>query len=160
MNIRCHSQGVTANISSLLLTDFKDGSEAPSEERAQWNSPLQFFFTILGFCVGLGNIWRFPYLCQANGGGKWKVVKIMQSLATLRTSRRVDMGQQFGQLWCSRHVFAWGLHELFGTAWGQHLRNTFKLAYHHICPPFFTDDASTECDRERCGRNLYYKSGF
>ena len=40
------------------------------DERDQWGNPLQFFFTILGFCVGLGNIWRFPYLCQANGGGQ------------------------------------------------------------------------------------------
>ena len=45
--------------------DQKDGAE-----RMQWGNPMQFFCTLLGYCVGLGNIWRFPYLCQQNGGGK------------------------------------------------------------------------------------------
>ena len=44
--------------------------------RITWDSPIQFFFTILGFCVGLGNIWRFPYLCQQNGGGEIHIVSL------------------------------------------------------------------------------------
>lgn len=43
---------------------------SPGEERAAWSGKLQFFLSIIGYSVGLGNIWRFPYLCQQNGGGK------------------------------------------------------------------------------------------
>lgn len=46
-----------------ISPDLEDG-------RPAWNSKLEYILAQVGFSVGLGNVWRFPYLCQKNGGGK------------------------------------------------------------------------------------------
>jgi len=37
--------------------------------RNQWNSKLGFILAAIGSAVGLGNLWRFPYIAATNGGG-------------------------------------------------------------------------------------------
>lgn len=37
--------------------------------RDQWNSKLGFLLAAIGSAVGLGNIWRFPYVAATSGGG-------------------------------------------------------------------------------------------
>ncbi|CAN9508541.1 unnamed protein product [Ophioblennius macclurei] len=64
-----------------------NGSAAAGEEgvrepaaRAGWNSKIEYFLAQVGFSVGLGNVWRFPYLCHQNGGGSFLLLYVLLML--------------------------------------------------------------------------------
>ena len=40
------------------------------EKREQWTRKREYILAAAGNVVGLGNVWRFPYLCYKNGGGE------------------------------------------------------------------------------------------
>ncbi|XP_078497437.1 sodium-dependent neutral amino acid transporter SLC6A17 isoform X1 [Lissotriton helveticus] len=84
---------VTESVADLLgheepvdykLSSFNVSAETPTqakaveegievEDRPAWNSKLQYILAQIGYSVGLGNVWRFPYLCQKNGGGAYMI---------------------------------------------------------------------------------------
>lgn len=51
--------------------------EISDQGRGQWGSKFGFIMAAAGSAVGLGNIWRFPYITGQNGGGAFVLVYII-----------------------------------------------------------------------------------
>ncbi|OGV31658.1 MAG: hypothetical protein A2020_05720 [Lentisphaerae bacterium GWF2_45_14] len=50
------------------------GNNAPSGGREHWSGQLGFVLAAAGSAIGLGNIWKFPYITGENGGGAFVLI--------------------------------------------------------------------------------------
>ncbi|XP_014664701.1 PREDICTED: sodium- and chloride-dependent GABA transporter ine-like [Priapulus caudatus] len=66
-----------AYVLSVQIKGWKSPSDVKQDDapevRGAWGNQAEFFFTCVAYSVGLGNVWRFPYLVYKNGGGAFLI---------------------------------------------------------------------------------------
>lgn len=80
-------------------------------ERGQWGNQAEFILSCLGYAMGLGNVWKFPYTCFSNGGGAYLIpyVIVLTFIGIPTFFLELIMGQYSGkgavQVWCLAPFF-------------------------------------------------------
>ncbi|WP_375739747.1 sodium-dependent transporter [Pseudomonas boanensis] len=59
---------------SIAAGSLAGDAQISTGARGQWSSRWVFFLAATGSAVGLGNIWKFPYITGENGGGAFVMV--------------------------------------------------------------------------------------
>lgn len=60
-----------------MVTDVAADKASRTSLHGHWSSRMAFILAVTGCAVGLGNVWKFPYIAGANGGGAFVLVYLM-----------------------------------------------------------------------------------
>ncbi|XP_064645225.1 sodium- and chloride-dependent glycine transporter 2-like [Lineus longissimus] len=111
----------------VMLGD--EGDE--NKERGNWSGRLDFILSCVGYAVGLGNVWRFPYLTYRNGGGAFLIpYLIMLAFAGLPLFFLELAFGQFASLGC---ISLWKISPFFkGIGWGMTMISFLVGIYYNV----------------------------
>ncbi|KAJ8728149.1 hypothetical protein PYW08_016534 [Mythimna loreyi] len=98
-------------------------------ERPQWDNQYQFLMSCIATSVGLGNVWRFPFIAYQNGGGAFLIPYIIVLLVIGKSMYYLETS--LGQFSSSNCVKVWALSPAMkGTGYAQALSAFYVVSYY------------------------------
>ncbi|XP_011414893.3 sodium- and chloride-dependent glycine transporter 1 [Magallana gigas] len=99
--------------------------------RGNWSGRLDFLLSCVGFAVGLGNIWRFPYLCYQSGGGAFLIPYVI--FLFLCGVPLFFLEISYGQFASLSPITVWKISPLFkGVGYGMIIISGIVCVYYNI----------------------------
>ncbi|KAM6128903.1 sodium- and chloride-dependent glycine transporter 1 [Phoenicopterus ruber ruber] len=114
------------------------GKQDKSVKRGNWGNQIEFVLTSVGYAVGLGNVWRFPYLCYRNGGGAFMFPYFI--MLVFCGIPLFFMELSFGQFASQGCLGVWRVCPMFkGVGYGMMVVSTYIGIYYNvvICIAFY-----------------------
>ncbi|XP_034654611.1 sodium-dependent nutrient amino acid transporter 1 isoform X2 [Drosophila subobscura] len=100
-----------------------------TKPKEQWDNGLEFLFSCISLSVGLGNIWRFPYIAFQNGGGTFVIPYLIALMVIGRPVYYLEIA--LGQFTGRGVVKAFDMAPLLkGVAVGQVLATGASITYY------------------------------
>ena len=96
---------------TVISTPTDSLESIPKEERQKWAKSHEFVFALAGCAIGLGNVWRFPYLCYKYGGGAFMVAYLVFLLLVGVPMLMLEV--TIGQFMSRGGIEAWSMVPLF-----------------------------------------------
>merc|ERR1719382_219456 len=110
-----------------------ESAEQSGEERPQYANKLELMLTLVGYAVGLGNIWRFPHLAYTYGGGAFLVPYFLALVLLGLPLFTLELG--LGQMLRQGTLGVWsklGLPRLRGVGAAATLCTFFVSLYYNV----------------------------
>lgn len=102
-----------------------------NKERGNWSNGVEFLLSCLSYAVGLGNVWRFPYLCYRNGGGAFLIPYVIMLIFLGLPLFFLELA--FGQFASESPITIWKISPLFqGIGYAMFLMSTLVGVYYNM----------------------------
>ncbi|XP_044298375.1 sodium- and chloride-dependent glycine transporter 1 isoform X1 [Varanus komodoensis] len=114
------------------------GKRDENIKRGNWGNQIEFVLTSVGYAVGLGNVWRFPYLCYRNGGGAFMFPYFI--MLVFCGIPLFFMELSFGQFASQGCLGVWRVSPMFkGVGYGMMVVSSYIGIYYNvvICIAFY-----------------------